>query len=132
MNSMKAGIDLQEFLSGSMTTRRLDVSLPWGSVLPLFVHWSDGTDLDALDLKIASDKPHLEDFDGAIVVTDTPVECPNCHAKFVALTLEQSVTPVADMVPRYREHIFLENCPNCGRKWRADIVEIIARRDNNE
>lgn len=92
----------------------------------MFLHWSDGTDLECLDLKIREDEPYYFDFDGAVVATDTPVRCPNCLRKYLTLTIEISVRPVFDMVERYRAHKYIESCPSCNSLWRKDIVSIIA------
>ncbi|WP_156055699.1 hypothetical protein [Nocardia sp. NRRL WC-3656] len=119
-------VEIADYLSRSESVRRIDVHLPWRATLPLFLHWSDGTDLERLDLEICKDEPYYFDFDGAVVATDTPVKCPTCPRRYLTLTVETSVSPVRDMIERYRAHKYIESCPSCNSPWRKDIVSIIA------
>ncbi|TLF93559.1 hypothetical protein FEK35_29660 [Nocardia cyriacigeorgica] len=117
--------EIQDFLEQSISTRRVDVSLPWGASLALYLHWSDGTDLDRLDFKISAGLPYRSEFDRAIVTTDMPFTCRSCHSRFLVLTLEPAVSLADDMVPRYRAHRFIDHSPGCGTRWNAGVVEII-------
>ncbi|MGW6621067.1 hypothetical protein ACWF99_07520 [Nocardia sp. NPDC055002] len=120
-------IALATFLHDSSTVRRVDVKTGYGAVLPLFVHWSDGTDLDALDRKIVDGLPHYVDFDGALFGTDVPVKCFNCGARFIGIVVEIAVSIVEHRETRSRDHKYVECCPVCEKRWRTDVLELIVQ-----
>ncbi|MFI7530848.1 hypothetical protein [Nocardia salmonicida] len=125
--SNSRNVDLGDFLSASSTVRRVDVKTGSGMVIPLFLHWSDGTDLDALDRKIVDELPHYDDMSGALFGTDMPVKCPNCGARFVGIVVEPSFTVVEYRETRFGDHGYVAFCPVCEKKWRTDVLELIAQ-----
>ncbi|MFE1594946.1 hypothetical protein [Nocardia sp. NPDC058705] len=120
-------VDLGAFLSTSQKVRRVDVTTGSGAVIPLFLHWSDATDLDALDRKIIEDLPHYDDLGGALFGTDMPVKCPNCGARFVGIVVEPTFTVVEYRETRFGDHDYVECCPVCEKKWRTGVLELIGR-----
>lgn len=119
------GIDLKSYLSNSFTVRRIDTKFASGAVLPEFLHWSDGTNLDYLD-RVIADRESCEKFlDGALVGTDVPLRCLHCNARFVGIVVVPSITFADDMLSRYRNHRYADTCPSCGRYWRTDILDPI-------
>jgi hypothetical protein len=89
------------------------------------LHWSDGTDLAALDLKVAQGTISDDDFSGALLVEPRSISCGDCDSSIRGLGVDPGRLLFSRSLPqRLREHKFVTSCPFCGGGLMPHIVEL--------
>ncbi|MBB1246969.1 hypothetical protein GL263_25990 [Streptomyces durbertensis] len=124
---MLAGHRLEEeqSMARSADLRRVLMPLPGGRRIRFFLHWSDGTNLEAVDQKVIDGTYGEETFSGAVVGTDVPVRCETCVTRFRALVVEGGTPLVPNLADRLNRHRFVRRCPNCASLWRGDVLRVM-------
>ncbi|MEV4439317.1 hypothetical protein AB0K09_09875 [Streptomyces sp. NPDC049577] len=112
-------------LSQSGSLRRICVRLAGGNSVVLFLHWSDGTNLDELDKKIVDGEPYDRYFAGAVVGSEMPLGCRSCGMKFVGIVADTGNPLLGDIAARLRDHEFIESCPGCGVRWQPHVLHVV-------
>ncbi|MEV6671808.1 hypothetical protein [Streptomyces sp. NPDC051162] len=90
-----------------------------------YLHWSDGTDLRALDERVESASTTEADFDGAVVGEALGMTHLACGAGLRVVALNVVVPLFADSTERSRVHGYQSLCPACGGQLRANVLEFI-------
>jgi hypothetical protein len=94
--------------------KRADIPRP---IFYYVLHWSDGTDLDALDHKVLRGDATDEDFAGALLAEPRLMTCLSCKQQLRAVTAGGVVGVFsATDLERWRTHRFEWYCPACGDK----------------
>ncbi len=94
----------------------------------LYLHWSDGTDLDVLDELVAAGSASEEYFSGAVVGQAGGITCVKCQSKLRVITLggtETALLFASDNVARTRGHAYRTACAVCGERWTASVLEFV-------
>lgn len=100
--------------------------LPGWSPAYYLLHWSDGTDLRALDRRLVAGEPAGVDFEGALVVEPRTSTCDNCGVTSRLLAPDTGFPVFAeDLARRLREHRFIKTCPQCGKPLHPYAVEVL-------
>lgn len=90
------------------------------------LHWSDGTDLNALDRRVTSGRVDDSDFISALLVEPSSVNCAHCHASLRVLRLDGGNFILEDIYPQVlQEHKYVPECPVCGNALGLRVVEVI-------
>jgi hypothetical protein len=112
--------------------RRILVQLsPTSSLVCLYLHWGDGTDLGVLDELVAAEYAGEEYFSGAVVGQAGGITCLKCHAILRVVSLEVVVTSLffeRDNLARTRGHAYRRACAVCGERWTASVLEFVDAR----
>lgn len=90
-----------------------------------YLHWSDGSDLDALDERVASGVAGDADFAGAVVGEPLSITHPLCGADLRVVALDVVLPLFTDAIDRSRSHAYQERCPVCGGKLSGNVLEFI-------
>ncbi|MEU8185563.1 hypothetical protein AB0B85_32170 [Micromonospora sp. NPDC049044] len=94
--------------------------------LPYVLHWSDGTDLRAVDARVIAGTVDVKDFHGALVAEVRSVVCRNCAAIVRAVVAETAISVLqGDLAPRIAEHEFRRDCPVCRDASFPYVVEYL-------
>ncbi|MET8044664.1 hypothetical protein ABZU25_27815 [Micromonospora sp. NPDC005215] len=102
---------------------RVHPSMP---ALPYVLHWSDGSDLHAVDDRVISGVVDAKDFHGALVAEVRSVVCRNCAAILRVAVAETAISILSgNLAPRIAEHEFRRNCPVCGERSIPHVVEYL-------
>ncbi|MEW1688988.1 hypothetical protein ACIQOF_19045 [Streptomyces sp. NPDC091265] len=123
-----AGFDELEdrLLADHPRMRRILIRLrPGWPLLRYFLHWSDGTDLEYLDRRVAAGTATEEDFAGAIVGEPYSTSHPACGARFRVIEFEVTIPLFSNGVERSRAHSFRNECPVCGCRFDGNALEFI-------
>ncbi|MFE9765502.1 hypothetical protein ACFYPC_13375 [Streptomyces sp. NPDC005808] len=115
----------EQSLVRSDRLRRLVMPLPGGRRYRLFLHWSDGTDLEDLDKRITDGDPWGRCFDGAVAGGDMDLRCRNCGTDFVAIVADAGIPLLGDISTRLRDHEFVASCPVCSMRWRPHVLHVV-------
>jgi hypothetical protein len=115
----------EQSLVRSDRLRRIVMPLPGGRRFRLFLHWSDGTDLEDLDRRIADGDPWERSFDGALAGGDMDLRCRSCGTDFVAIVADAGIPLLGDIATRLREHEFVASCPVCGVGWQPHVLHVV-------
>jgi hypothetical protein len=100
--------------------------LPTWPLLYYQLHWSDGSDLAALDERVRAGTANDADFAGALVTELRDIYCRNCQAGLrVAMVDTGHVIFAADRAQRLTAHHFRTSCPSCGGPLPPYVTEII-------
>ena len=103
--------------------------LPWGPDRMVFYylfHWSDGTDLNQLDERVAAQTTDEKGFAGALVVESHDLVCLECHAQYwVAEVVSTGPVFTSTRSRRLGEHSLIRSCPSCGNKRWPLVAEIL-------
>lgn len=91
-----------------------------------YLHWSDGSDLESLDRRVASGTATEADFAGAVVGEPLSITHPVCGADLRVVALVVVVPLFADRVERSRAHAYRRTCPVCGNRLGGGVLEFIA------
>jgi hypothetical protein len=94
----------------------------------LYLHWSDGADLDALDELVVAGNAGEDYFSGAVVGQAASMTCLKCQAKLRVITLgvtETALLFASDNVARTRGHTYRTACAVCGEQWTASVLEFV-------
>ncbi|MGW0827494.1 hypothetical protein [Streptomyces sp. NPDC002845] len=113
-----------QLISQSSSLRRISVPLPSGKHVRLFLHWSDGTDLDDLDRKIIEGKPCDVYFAGALAGGDMTLQCRSCRAEFFGIVADTGNPLLGDVPARLRAHEFVGSCPVCGAEFQPHVLYV--------
>jgi hypothetical protein len=90
------------------------------------LHWSDGSDLDALDRKVRDGTAEDNDFATAVFAEPRTIICRGCEAQLRVLAVDPG-QPLfaADRAERLRAHALKTSCPVCGGRLGVPVVEFI-------
>ena len=100
--------------------------LPTWPLLYYQLHWSDGTDLDALDETVRAGTADDSDFAGALVTELRDIYCRNCQAGLrVAIVDTGHVIFAKDRARRLSTHEFRTSCPVCAAPLPPYVAEIL-------
>jgi hypothetical protein len=107
--------------------RRILVHLGRSGPLALMVlHWSDGSDLTALDDRLAAGDTGAEHFANAVAGEFAHHFCSQCEMRYRVVDSESPLTfglriPIENVL----RHVFQRTCPNCGASTRRDLLEFL-------
>jgi hypothetical protein len=90
-----------------------------------YLHWSDGTDLRALDARVASGNATEADFSGAVVGEALGITHQACGADLRVVDLNVVVSLFSDVTERSRAHTYQSLCPACGGQLSGSVLEFI-------
>ncbi len=90
-----------------------------------YLHWSDGSDLTALDERVSSGTARDADFAGAVVGEATGISHEACGSPLRVVDLNQVIPLFSDPVERSSAHKYQQLCPVCGKQINASILEFI-------
>jgi hypothetical protein len=100
--------------------------LPNWPLLYYQLHWSDGSDLAALDERVRAGTTGDADFAGALVTELRDIFCRNCQAGLrVAVVDTGHVIFAADRARRLAEHRFRTDCPVCAAPLPPHVTEVL-------
>jgi hypothetical protein len=92
------------------------------------MHWSDGSDLTALDQKVQGGNVEDGDFAGALFAEPRTIICRACEAQVRVLAVDTGQPLFAsDRAERLRAHQLKRSCPACGEHWGVPVVEFIGK-----
>lgn len=91
-----------------------------------YLHWSDGTDLESLDRRVASGAATEADFAGAVVGEPLGITHPACGADLRVVALDIVLPLFPDGTERSRVHAYQTACPVCGGRLAGSVLEFIA------
>ncbi|MET7454694.1 hypothetical protein ABZT03_22940 [Streptomyces sp. NPDC005574] len=91
-----------------------------------YLHWSDGSDLDALDRRVASGTATEADFAGAGGGEPLDVTHPACGTDLRVVALDVVLPLFPDGTKRSRAHSYRTACPVCGNRLTGNVLEFIA------
>ncbi len=107
--------------------RRILVELLPGRPLGyFFLHWSDGTDLEALDSRVREGTVTAEEMSGALLGEAQSMACGGCGAQLRVVVASPGIPIFPDDAHRLRTHTYRTTCPVCGTPWTASVLEIIS------
>jgi hypothetical protein len=86
------------------------------------LHWSDGTDLDALDLAVASGESAAAGFSSALLVEVRSINCRHCEAGLRVAAPDGGNPLVTTAL--VQNHTFVRDCPVCGLPLGLLVVEL--------
>ena len=90
-----------------------------------YLHWSDGSDLTALDERISSGAARDADFAGAVVGEAVGISHRTCGSPLRVVDLNQVIPLFSDVLERSRAHMYQQTCPVCGKGIQGSILEFI-------
>jgi hypothetical protein len=93
-----------------------------------YLHWSDGTDLEALDVRVASGAASEADFAGAVTGEALGITHAPCGAELRVVVLDVVLPLFADAADRSRSHAYQTTCPVCGDQLPGSVLEFIENR----
>ncbi len=76
------------------------------------IHWSDGTDLEALDGRARAGEDLTAALADGLFCDIRNVQCLVCHDNHL-VAVADSGNPIVT-IPRQRDHAFSSTCPTCG------------------
>src|SRR5262249_44146881 len=89
-------------------------------------HWSDGTDLVALDTAVEIGRPSEGDFRGALAADIRDIQCGSCGAILRAVAIDPAIPLFHERKSRrLAEHRFWQDCPVCASSLRLYVVEYL-------
>ncbi|GAB3240842.1 hypothetical protein [Kineosporia babensis] len=102
----------------------------WHRPMPSIVahlFWTDDTDLEQLDLKVAAGQVTDRDFFGAIPVERMDIKCRRCGTH-IDLLKWQLTNPLlkSDFIERDKRQNYLKECPHCGNDIHAKAVYVFS------
>lgn len=98
-----------------------------GPPMSMVLHWSDGTDLDALDRRLAAGGSGTEQIKSAVAGDIAYHYCAQCENRWRVVALSTPVTYSIGISPDdVVRHVYHERCPACGAPTRRPIVEFLA------
>ncbi|MCX5298682.1 hypothetical protein OG898_19705 [Streptomyces sp. NBC_00193] len=115
----------EQSLVRSDRLRRIVMPLPSGRSYRLFLHWSDGTDLEDLDRRIAEGESCEGAFAGALAGGDMDLRCRTCGTDFLAVVADAGTPLLGDIANRLRAHEFVDVCPVCGAGWQPHVMHAV-------
>jgi hypothetical protein len=89
------------------------------------LHWSDGTDLEALDKRVTAGSASEEDFAGAVLGDLSPFLHRDCGTTLRTVKLDTTFPLFPDDRTRAQAHRYQAECPACGGELRGGILEFI-------
>ena len=99
---------------------------PGGPPAMTVLHWSDGSDLNALDELLASGGNGDGYFANAVAGEFAHHLCRQCESMF---RVADSSTPLTGMLgiplENGRRHVFQDGCPDCGAPTRRALLEFL-------
>ena len=90
-----------------------------------YLHWSDGSDLEALDRRVAYGAATEADFAGAVVGEPVRITHPACGAELRVVDLNVVVSLFPDGLERSRAHSYRTACPVCRGRLHGSVLEFI-------
>lgn len=105
--------------------RRILVRLtPTGPLGPMLLHWSDASDLTALDELIATGDDPSTYLENAVVGEFAHHLCPQCGRAFRVIDSSPAIT-LGVPLDRIRAHTYQETCPTCQTPTRRALLEFL-------
>ncbi|MDT0342910.1 hypothetical protein [Streptomyces litchfieldiae] len=115
-----------ELLADHERLRRIVVRFfPGRPAQMLYLHWSNGADLNALDQSVAAGAAGKEEFSGALPAQATSIRCQACGASSRVVMATPGTPFFDDETERLRTHRYIEKCPNCDVRWTVNVLEIV-------
>lgn len=106
--------------------RRVLLSDRRGVLGPMVLHWSDGSDLNALDALVRAGGAGAEHFVNAVVGEFAHHFCAQCELWFrVVDCASVSTNGLGVPMDNILRHTFLVSCPNCGAPTRRSLLEFL-------
>lgn len=106
--------------------RRILVNgLPGFPLIYYYLHWSDGTDLRAVDKRVERGNATDADFAGAVVGEALHIPHLACGADLRAVVLDVVMPLFPNITERVRAHRYQPTCPACGEKSFHGVLEFI-------
>jgi hypothetical protein len=99
--------------------------LPTWPLACLYLHWSDRSDLAALDVRVSTGTATEADFAGAVVGEALDMTHQVCRSSLRVVALNQVLPLFSDDMARSRAHAYQSACPACGERLPASVVEFI-------
>ncbi|WP_157856143.1 hypothetical protein [Actinacidiphila yeochonensis] len=99
--------------------------LPTWPLARFCLHWSDGSDLAALDARVAAGTATEADFAGAVVGEALGMRHQPCGAYLRVVALDPVLPLFSDSLARSRVHAFQSACPVCGERLSAAVLEFV-------
>ncbi|WNM29289.1 hypothetical protein RKE30_02165 [Streptomyces sp. Li-HN-5-11] len=93
-----------------------------------YLHWSDGTDLESLDRRVASGAATEADFAGAVVGEPLSITHTACGAELRIIALDVVLPLFDDGIERSRVHSYQTACPVCGGRLASNVLEFIVHK----
>lgn len=93
-----------------------------------YLHWSDGTDLTLLDMRVRSGEATEGDFFNALVGEAHGMGCMECKVSHRVVTWAVAMGVFSDDSRRARSHSYVDRCPACNSKWDARVLEMISAK----
>jgi hypothetical protein len=90
------------------------------------LHWSDGTDLEDLDIRVKTGSVTPSYFHGALLAEPRRITCVQCFAQVETLIVEPGVRlSIDDWDARLDAHAYIRECPVCHdrQSWPQLVVE---------
>jgi hypothetical protein len=92
----------------------------------MLLHWSDGSDLDALDRSLRTGGTGAEHFANAVAGEFAHHFCAQCEMGFRVVDSSSPITFALGIpLENARRHVFQNSCPNCGAPTRRALLEFL-------
>jgi hypothetical protein len=97
-----------------------------GPLALMLLHWSDGSDLHALDALLAAGGDGTERFANAVAGEFARHFCAQCEMGFGVVDSSSPITLALGIpLENARRHVFQKHCPNCGAPTRRSLLEFL-------
>jgi hypothetical protein len=97
-----------------------------GPPAPMVLHWSDGSDLRALDRSLGAGGTGADHFPNAVAGEFAQHVCAGCGRSFRVVDSSPPITFALGVpLENARRHVFQNACPNCGAPTRRALLEFL-------
>ncbi|MEV0266265.1 hypothetical protein AB0I49_33660 [Streptomyces sp. NPDC050617] len=90
-----------------------------------YLHWSNGIDLTKVDERVAVGTATYEDFADAVTGEAHEIMCMECRETMRVVTAAPELPLFTLEEKKEKRPTYQPNCPNCGNKWSARVLEFI-------
>lgn len=97
----------------------------------MLLHWSDGSDLTALDVSLGAGGAGTEQFANAVAGEFAQHVCAQCGASFRVVDSSAPITSALGIpLENARRHLFQHACPSCGAPTRRALLEFLTNESS--